>query len=76
MPPLDVDELAHTAGRAKRSAVGLYGFLHGGLIVEAGRLPHDAVSPLVAAVAVSPVGALGGLAVCMLWIHFFADEIV
>lgn len=50
LPPLDVVELARTAGRAKRSAVGLYGFLHGGLIVEAGRLPHDAVSPLVAAV--------------------------
>lgn len=50
LPPLGVVDLAQTAGRAKRSAVGLYGFLHGGLIVEAGRLPHDAVSPLVAAV--------------------------
>lgn len=50
LPPLEIVELAQTAGRAKRSAVGLYGFLHGGLIVEAGRLPHDAVSPLVAAV--------------------------
>lgn len=50
LPPLDVIELAHTAGRAKRSAVGLYGFLHGGLIAEAGRLPHDAVSPLIAAI--------------------------
>jgi beta-ribofuranosylaminobenzene 5'-phosphate synthase len=50
LPPLDVVELAHTAGRAKRSAVGLYGFLHGGLIAEAGRLPHDAVSPLIAAI--------------------------
>lgn len=49
-PPLDVVELAQTAGRAKRSAVGLYGFVHGGLIAEAGRLPHDAVSPLIAAI--------------------------
>jgi beta-RFAP synthase len=55
LPPLGVVDLARTAGRAKRSAVGLYGFLHGGLVVEAGRLPHDAVSPLVAAVTL-PAG--------------------
>lgn len=48
LPPLGAAELAAVAGRAKRSAVGLYGFLHGGLIVEAGRMPHDAVSPLAA----------------------------
>jgi beta-RFAP synthase len=51
MPPMTANELVEASGRAKRSAVGLYGFLHGGLIVEAGRLPHDRVSPLVAAVA-------------------------
>jgi beta-RFAP synthase len=50
LPPLTATELVEASGRAKRSAVGLYGFLHGGLIVEAGRLPHDRVSPLVAAV--------------------------
>lgn len=47
-PLSDAATLAQLAGRAKRSAVGLYGFLQGGLIVEAGRLPHDAVAPLAA----------------------------
>lgn len=50
LQPLDAAELAQVAGRAKRSAVGLYGFLQGGLIVEAGRLPHDGVAPLAAQV--------------------------
>jgi len=52
LPPMTAAELVEASGRAKRSAVGLYGFLHGGLIVEAGRLPHDRVSPLVAAVPI------------------------
>lgn len=51
LPPLEAAELARVSGRAKRSAVGLYGFLHGGLIIEAGRLPHDAVAPPAAIVA-------------------------
>ena len=50
LPALGAGELAQVAGRAKRSAVGLYGFLQGGLIVEAGRLPHDGVAPLAAQV--------------------------
>lgn len=50
LPALGAAELAQVAGRAKRSAVGLYGFLQGGLIVEAGRLPHDSVAPLAAQV--------------------------
>ena len=50
LPALNAAELAQVAGRAKRSAVGLYGFLQGGLIVEAGRLPHDGVAPLAAQV--------------------------
>mgnify|MGYP003618440773 CR=1 FL=1 len=68
LPPLGAGELATTAGRAKRSAVGLHGFLHGGLIVEAGRMPHDAVAPLAAQVAlpsewrfvlIRPIGKAG-----------------
>ncbi|MHB8972014.1 MAG: GHMP family kinase ATP-binding protein [Pirellulaceae bacterium] len=39
-------ELAQWTGRGQRSAVGTYGFLMGGLIVEAGRLPEEALSPL------------------------------
>lgn len=49
LPPLDAGQLAEVSQRARRSAVGLHGFLHGGLIVEAGRLPHEAVAPLAAA---------------------------
>ena len=39
-------ELARSVGRAKRSAVGTYGFAHGGLLAECGRLATEAVSPL------------------------------
>ena len=44
--------LAEWTGRGQRSAVGTYGFLQGGLIVEAGRLPQDPLSPLLSRVAV------------------------
>ena len=40
-------ELAVRAGRGERSAVGVHGFDGGGLIVEGGKLPGEAVSPLV-----------------------------
>jgi beta-ribofuranosylaminobenzene 5'-phosphate synthase len=40
-------ELAVRVGRGLRSAVGVHGFEHGGLIVEAGKLPGEAVAPLV-----------------------------
>lgn len=39
-------ELAISVGRGLRSAVGTYGFAHGGLIVEQGKLPGEPVSPL------------------------------
>jgi beta-RFAP synthase len=41
-------ELAIRTGRGERSAVGVHGFERGGLIVEGGKLPGDAISPLVA----------------------------
>ncbi|HID20824.1 MAG TPA: beta-RFAP synthase [Planctomycetaceae bacterium] len=44
--PIDAQRLAQRAGRGLRSAIGLYGFLHGGLIVDAGKRPGDPVSPL------------------------------
>jgi beta-RFAP synthase len=47
-------ELAASVGRGRRSAVGAYGFCHGGLIVEAGRRPEDSFSPLVARIALPP----------------------
>jgi beta-RFAP synthase len=50
MPPFTPVELAQSVGRAQRSAVGTYGFVHGGLIAERGKLPGEAVSPLDARV--------------------------
>jgi beta-RFAP synthase len=39
-------DLAQSVGRGLRSAVGTYGFAFGGLIVEQGKSPQDAISPL------------------------------
>lgn len=39
-------ELARSVGRGLRSAVGTYGFLEGGLIIERGKLPTETLSPL------------------------------
>jgi beta-RFAP synthase len=50
MPPVTPTELAQSVGRAQRSAVGTYGFAHGGLIAERGKLPDEAVSSLDARV--------------------------
>ena len=47
-PGLARDRVGGRAGRGERSAVGVHGFDRGGLIVEAGKLPGEAVSPLVA----------------------------
>ncbi|MBX9582559.1 MAG: hypothetical protein K2X87_19815 [Gemmataceae bacterium] len=40
-------EIAGRVGRGERSAVGVHGFDRGGLVVEPGKLPGEAVSPLV-----------------------------
>lgn len=48
---LSPTDLAHSVGRGRRSAVGVYGFCHGGLIVEAGRRADEPLSPLVARIA-------------------------
>ena len=39
-------ELAHSVGRGRRSALGTYGFALGGLIVDQGKLPRESISPL------------------------------
>ena len=39
-------ELAMSVGRGLRSAVGTYGFVQGGLIVERGKLPEEPIAPL------------------------------
>lgn len=40
-------ELAVRVGRGERSAIGVQGFDRGGLIVEGGKVPGEAISPLV-----------------------------
>lgn len=44
----DSRSLAARVGRGERSAIGVHGFEHGGLIVDAGKLPGEDVSPLLA----------------------------
>lgn len=45
LPPAPV--LAKMLERGRRSAVGMYGFLGGGLIVEAGKRREDVLAPLI-----------------------------
>lgn len=45
-------ELARLAGRGARSAIGTHGFNQGGLLVEAGKLNGDKISPLIARIDV------------------------
>jgi len=40
-------DLACWTGRGRRSAVGVHGFAHGGLIVEAGKRGDEGIAPLV-----------------------------
>src|SRR5262245_46303407 len=47
-PELTSAELAARVGRGERSAIGVHGFDRGGLLVDAGKLPGEAVSPLLA----------------------------
>jgi beta-RFAP synthase len=48
---LDAVELARLIGRGQRSAVGIHGFAHGGLLVEGGKRSADAIAPLIAGMA-------------------------
>ena len=41
------EQLAAACGRGRRSAIGVYGFAQGGLLVEGGKLPGVGLSPLV-----------------------------
>lgn len=51
-PGAGAEQLAERVGRGERSAIGVHGFARGGLIADAGKLPGEAVSPLLAHVAV------------------------
>lgn len=46
-PDLPAVEVAQRVGRGERSAIGVHGFDRGGLIVEPGKVPGEAVSPLL-----------------------------
>lgn len=46
-PPLSPAELAVLTGRAERSAVGTYGFVRGGLLLEEGKQSGEVISPNV-----------------------------
>ena len=48
---LPATDLATRVGRGARSAIGVHGFDRGGLLVDAGKLPGEAVAPLLAHVA-------------------------
>jgi beta-RFAP synthase len=50
LPQPTAERLSAQTGRGERSAIGTYGFLHGGLLVEAGKHTGDLLSPLVARV--------------------------
>ncbi len=45
-PPLEPAQLAEASGRGQRSAVGTFGFVHGGMIVESGTLAAERIAPL------------------------------
>ncbi|MDQ7029094.1 MAG: hypothetical protein Q9O62_04625 [Ardenticatenia bacterium] len=62
--PDDPYTLAQMVGRGRRSAVGLWTFARGGLVVEGGRRPgHDAPAPLRSAVTVGR-GIMAGATPC------------
>lgn len=49
-PLPEAEVLARSTGRGRRSAVGVYGFLYGGMIVESGKADSQWLSPLEAQV--------------------------
>lgn len=49
-PIPDAGKLSQVVGRAKRSAIGTYGFLQGGLLLESGKSSSYELSPLAARV--------------------------
>jgi beta-RFAP synthase len=52
---ISAPELARRTGRGGRSAIGLYGFEQGGLLIEGGKTADAAISPLVARAAIPPL---------------------
>src|SRR5262249_26233840 len=44
---LRAEDLCHRVNRAARSALGFHGFVHGGLLVEAGKSHESEIAPLI-----------------------------
>jgi len=44
------EDFARAVGRGRRSAIGLHGAMGGGLLIEAGKLADDEISPLISRV--------------------------
>ncbi len=53
-PAMDAARLAQCVGRGHRSAIGLYGFVLGGLLYESGKAANEVVAPLVDRVDIPP----------------------
>ena len=53
-PSRDAAALARCVARGHRSAIGLYGFVHGGLLYESGKEKQDEIAPLVDRVELVP----------------------
>lgn len=45
---LTASDLAASVGRGRRSAIGAHGFLHGGFLVDGGKLPSESDTPRLA----------------------------
>lgn len=50
-PPQAAASLARAVGRGRRSAIGVHGACHGGLIIEGGKLSEAEISPLIGRLA-------------------------
>jgi beta-ribofuranosylaminobenzene 5'-phosphate synthase len=58
LPAPSLDELSTLTGRGQRSGIGLYGFVHGGLIVDGGRRGPEGIPPLLSRIAFPPEWAI------------------
>jgi len=47
----DANQLSQLSGRGQRSSIGTHGFLAGGLLVDAGKLPNEPLGQLAARIA-------------------------
>lgn len=51
---ISLERLAELVGRGRRSAIGVHGFAHGGLLVDGGKGPRTKIAPLITRVEFPP----------------------